>query len=436
MLPVRIVKAAGMISDSIRVAMNLVMLQRSQWRCADEVRKFQERELLQTLRFAVTSVAYYRSLGIRATDIMTSADLQRFPILTKRIQQDNRLHLLADGTTLDACMTSTTSGSTGEPTTVAFDKRSWLLCKYALKIRRMLAFNLGIGKRVLLVSELRTNEVESDSRVFGRGLVFGQRYVSIHDPVHSAIPILREYRPHAVYASPSFLAELLEYCEHHEVSLPRLDVIFTSSEVLGNALRERLIKFFDAKVCDVYGSTEFKEVAWQCEHAHYHINFESTWVEIDGANEDDGCGTVLLTTLVNRAMPLIRYRVGDRGRLGSGPCACGREGPWIETVSGREVDMLELPNGQKVSPYLLTSIIETDSAVRRYQIVQVGPARLEVRYLCQPAGRVDEQGLAQSLMSLLDGQMQIQFQQVRILPRTPRGKQMVFYRDFDSSPEA
>lgn len=417
------------ISDSIWVASKLAMLQRSQWWHADKIRNFQERKLLQMLRFSTTSVAYYRSLGIRASDILTAADLQRFPILTKQIQQDNQANLLADDMTLDACTTSTTSGSTGEPTTVAFDKRSWLLCKYALKVRRLLAFKIGIGKRVLQVSEMHPDEIEADSRLFGRGLLFGQRYVSIHDPVHAAIPVWQDYRPHAVYAFPSYLAELLEYCERHEVSLPKLDVIFTSSEVLGKALCERLQKFFGAVVCDVYGSTEFKEVAWQCEHAHYHVNFESTWVETDESTENDGSSTLLLTTLTNHAMPLIRYRVGDRGRLGNGGCACGRQGPWIETVSGREVDMLELPDGHKVSPYLLTSIVEMDPAMRRYQIVQVDPATLEIRYLSQGADGVDEAELGQSLMPLLNGQMQIQFRRVEDFPRSASGKQKVFFRE-------
>ncbi len=423
------------IFDNIRVATKLIALQRSQWWSAETIRDFQERKLLQQLKFATAFVAYYRSLGIRATDIVTAADLQRFPILSKQMQQVNQSSLLVDGATLDSFETSTTSGSTGEPTTVAFDRQSWLLCKYALKIRRMLAFNIGVGKRVLQVSELHPDEIAADSRLFGRDLVFGQRFVSIHDPVHMAIPVLREYRPHAIYALPSFLAELLEYCERHGVSLPQIDVIFTSSEVLGNALRKRLAEVFGASICDVYGSTEFKEVAWQCEHEHYHINFESTWVEIDEAIEGDGYGAVLLTTLVNRAMPLIRYRVGDRGRMGIGQCDCGREGPWIKTISGREVDMIELPNGRKISPYLLTSIIETDPSMRRYQIVQVGPSRLEVRYLSLTSADVDERQLTRSLIPLLDGQMQIQFRHVDDLPRTPRGKQKVFYCDFDAGYE-
>ena len=419
----------------MRIASKLIALQKSQWWDAETIREVQERKLLRQLKFVTTSVAYYRSLGIHTSDILTAADLQRFPILSKQLQQENQASLLADGATLDLLDISTTSGSTGEPTTVAFDRQSWLLCKYALKIRRLLAYKIGVGKRVLQVTELRPDEIAAESRLIGRDLIFGQRFVSIHNPVHMVIPVLRKYRPHAIYALPSYLAELLEYCERHGESLPKVDVIFTSSEVLGNALRDRLASAFGALICDVYGSTELKEVAWQCAHERYHVNFESTIVEIDETDEGDGSGALLLTSLVNQAMPLIRYRVGDRGRMGIGKCDCGREGPWIETISGREVDMIELPNGHKISPYLLTSIVETDPSMRRYQIVQVGPARLEVRYLSLTSDDVDERELTRSLTPLLDGQMQIQFRHVDDLPRTPRGKQKVYYRDFDAGYE-
>jgi phenylacetate-CoA ligase len=386
--------------------------------------------LVDTLRYAVEKVPHYRDLGIDARQIKSAADLNRFPVLTKSTLQDNQPRLLADGFSLDTCKTSTTSGSTGEPTTSAFDKNAWLLSKYTLKIRRLLAHGVGIGKRVLLVSEMHPEEIAATPGIFGAGLLFGQRYISIHEPVTEGLQVMRRYRPHALYAFPSYLAELLEYCEQHQETLPALGVIFTSSEVLSEGLRSRLVDTFSADVCDVYGNTEFKEVAWQCRNGRYHINFESTWVEtVDEA--DDQFGTVLLTTLVNRAMPLIRYQVGDRVRIGTGECDCGRSGPWLAAVSGREVDMLLLADGRKLSPYLLTSLIELDPGIRRYQIVQESTSDLRVRYISPADGAVNEAQLERSLTRVLGNSMQIRFERVADLPRTARGKQKVFIRSFE-----
>jgi phenylacetate-CoA ligase len=421
-----------MIRDSIRIATQLASAGRSQWWPEDRIRRHQDQSLLDTLRFAIERVPHYRDLGLEANQITSAADLEQFPVLTKSTLQENQLRLLADDVTLGACKTSTTSGSTGEPTTSAFDRNTWLLCKYTLKIRRLLAYGVGIGKRVLLVSEMHPEEIAESSRVFGSGLLFGQRYVSIHQPVSHGLREIRSFRPHAIYAFPSYLAELLEYCERRQEALPGLGTIFTSSEVLTEGLRQRLMNAFSADVCDVYGNTEFKEVAWQCRSKRYHVNFESTWVEtIDEA--EDGFGTVLLTTLVNRAMPLIRYRVGDRVRIGTGECDCGRNGPWLAAVSGREVDMLILADGRRLSPYLLTSIIELDPAIRRYQIVQSSPSELTVRYLRASDSEVNEPRLRQSIAELLGEALKIHFDHATDLPRTERGKQKVFIRNFGTS---
>ena len=419
-----------MITDSLKIAVQLASVNRSQWWPAEKIRHRQEQFLVDTLRYAIERVPYYRNLGIDGNQITSATDLNRFPVLTKSNLQDNQAGMLAEGFDLNTCKTSTTSGSTGEPTTSAFDRDTWLLSKYTLKIRRMLAHGVGIGKRVLVVSEMHPDEIAATSGIFGAGVLFGQRYVSIHEPVSQGLHVMRSFRPHALYAFPSYLAELLEYCEQHGETLPGLGVIFTSSEVLGEGLRHRLMDTFSADICDVYGNTEFKEVAWQCRSGRYHINFESTWVEtIDDG--DDEFGTVLLTTLVNRAMPLIRYRVGDRVRIGAGVCDCGRSGPWLAAVSGREVDMLLLADGRKLSPYLLTSLIELDPGIRRYQIVQESLSDLNVRYISPAEGAVNEGQLKQSLTGVLGDSMQIRFERVPDLPRTARGKQKVFIRDFE-----
>jgi phenylacetate-coenzyme A ligase PaaK-like adenylate-forming protein len=124
-----------MIRDSIRIATQLASAGRSQWWPEDRIRRHQDQSLLDTLRFAIERVPHYRDLGLEANQITSAADLEQFPVLTKSTLQENQLRLLADDVTLGACKTSTTSGSTGEPTTSAFDRNTWLLCKYTLKIR-------------------------------------------------------------------------------------------------------------------------------------------------------------------------------------------------------------------------------------------------------------------------------------------------------------
>ena len=70
-------------------------------------------------------------------------------------------------------------------------------------------------------------------------------------------------------------------------------------------------------------------------------------VDSNGDLVDEGeVGDLVITDLNNRAMPLIRYQVKDRARLGSG-CACGRGFPVLREVLGRSYDFLSAPSGRR-----------------------------------------------------------------------------------------
>lgn len=264
----------------------------------------------------------------------------------------------------------------------------------------------------------------------GQGRFFHQTYLSLHTPLETHVREIQTLQPHAIYAFPSYFSDLLDYCERDGIALPPIKVVFTSSEIIPASLRRRLSEYLSARVCDVYGCTEFKEIAWQCEAGCYHINHESVWIETLPDDTDAGApGTLLLTTLINRAAPLIRYRVGDLGRLEWTQCACGREGPALSALAGREVELLELPDGRRLSPYLLTTAVEDIPGLRQYQYVQTAADRLELRYSMLNGHSPDPALLHARLRALLGEYMQVQLMPVATIPRTPGGKRKVFVRD-------
>src|SRR5262245_13610511 len=292
--------------DALTVAASVASLQRSQWQCAERIRQHQHERLAETLAFALERVPYYRSLGIDANSCKPGSHdapewLARFPVLTKHDLQTAGRSMLADGVDETHAFSSRTSGSTGEPTVTWFDRRTWLYGRYAVKLRRMLGCGLGLGACVLIVSEASGQELEKhrQARMAGAGWLFRQEYVSLRAPLASHVDQIRHLRPDALYAFPSYLADLLDYCESTGLELPPVKVVFTSSEILTDTLRRRLRERLHARVCDVYGCTEFKEVAWQCEAGCYHVNHESVWVECERSTDDAGTGALLLTTLIN-----------------------------------------------------------------------------------------------------------------------------------------
>ena len=204
--------------------------------------------------------------------------------------------------------------------------------------------------------------------------------------------------------------------------------MISSGELLRPAVRIAIADAFGAPVYDVYGSSETKEIAWECPAGGMHINADVVRLEVlDDANRavPSGVeGNLVATVLVNRAMPLLRYRIGDRGSLLGERCECGHPFPLLGVVTGRRADMLVLEGGQRISPYALTCAMEQVGEVLRYQVTQLEPARLRVRAILD--GDADRSDVAGRIRAVIHGEvapyLQTDVEFVDRLPTGPRAK--------------
>src|SRR6202021_2920702 len=81
-------------------------------------------------------------------------------------------------------------------------------------------------------------------------------------------------------------------------------------------------------------------------------------------------GRVLVTTLQNHLMPLVRYEIGDYAIVATEPCICGRTLPALDRVIGRSVNLFRLRGGRLLSPWLLMGAVRDRLELKQYQIVQ------------------------------------------------------------------
>jgi phenylacetate-coenzyme A ligase PaaK-like adenylate-forming protein len=155
--------------------------------------------------------------------------------------------------------------------------------------------------------------------------------------------------------------------------------ILTGGEVLGDDIRGRIVAAFDREPFDGYGTTEVGVVAVECDrHAGLHVFEDQVLIEIV---DDDyrpvpagRPGTrLLVTNLLNRTQPLIRYELNDLVTASPEPCACGRPFPLLKKIEGRSDDILELParggGTTKVHPVTLRSPLAGIAALSEYRIV-------------------------------------------------------------------
>ena len=416
------------LSERARLLTTTAQLLRSQWRTRDEIRAYQRRRLIEHLRYAVDNVPFYADTGIAAAGIRSIEDLRRFPVVTKADIQERAEHFLSRAVDARTLFWSRSSGVTGEPTATYFDDDSWLLTKHALKARRVLSDTKAPGQRVLIMSERESVAAARSWLATLLKPLLDLRSMSLIDPLGANARELAAFRPTIVYGFPSYLLALAEAVRTERLTMPRVPLIYTSSEVLTEPARHALTAAYGGRVVDVYGSTEFKEIAVQCRHGRYHVNFESVYVE-SVAEEPDAPPRLLVTTLVNKAMPLIRYELGDTGKLTDDDCACGRRSPQLVELHGRLSETLSFPDGTRVSPYLLTTAIEQQAKVRHFRIVHEQPSSLRIETFAKPAlSAADRSGLETSLRKLVPADVALRF--VELTDRGAHGKRRAVSREF------
>jgi phenylacetate-CoA ligase len=155
------------------------------------------------------------------------------------------------------------------------------------------------------------------------------------------------------------------------------------------------------------------------------LNIEHLVIEFlreDGSPVGPGePGKVVVTDLMNRAMPLIRYEVGDVGVLSDRACPCGRGLPLMEHVTGRVADFLVKPDGSKVAGIsLIENTLTHFQGIDQMQIVQNSTTLIEIN-LVRGRSYTEETatGLTRYLASVFTEQVKFQLNYVnQIAPET------------------
>jgi phenylacetate-CoA ligase len=189
---------------------------------------------------------------------------------------------------------------------------------------------------------------------------------------------------------PSVLGILADFALQRDMEIP-MRAIFTSGEPLYPSVREKIERVFQARIFDSYGMTEYCGLIQQCEHGKMHLAPEYGFLEIlnscgEPAKPDEE-GDFVWTGFLNRAMPLVRYRIGDRGCWQTGPCPCGRSFPLVIPTITRESDLLRCSDGRVFSPRALNQILKQADGLRSCQFVYSQEDHVAVRAVAAAGNR-------------------------------------------------
>ncbi len=291
----------------------------------------------------------------------------------------------------------TSSGSTGEPAIFLHDREALALYQ-ALEMFRFrglaspaqLATRLLTGERYAMVAAtgghfagVATIEHLRQSMPW---LARSVRAISLMQPLPALVAQLNAFQPTLLASYPTAVEMLADEQQAGRLSL-QLAEIWTGGETLAEPVRRRVQQVFGCRVRNAYGASEFLSIAWDCGHGNLHVNADWVLLEAVDANyrpvaPGTPSHTVLLSNLVNRAQPLLRYDLGDSITVLPEPCGCGSALPAIH-VEGRCDDILRFPVRDapdvQVLPLALATVLEDDACVHDFQVVQCAQRKLQVR---------------------------------------------------------
>lgn len=379
------------------------------------IKNYQNKKLRQLIKYIYKNTQYYKQLfdkhAIRPQDIKTTEDLNKIPALAKDILRQHYDDIVCDRNR-DYVYVNTT-GSSGLPLRIAMNRQD-VLFSDALVLYAFLKGGLSISNKIAML----WGETKSQDNNSSKWFYFLKRYVvDLKAGPEKNIEQLNNIKPQGIYGYPSYLRLLAKHILEHNLKLsftPK--VIFTHGEILTDDTRDLLRKAFNARVCNTYGSTEFFRIAFECKKGSMHIIPESAIIETMD-------GKALITGLYHRAMPFLRYDLGDKLVLSEAECGCGIHWGIIKEVVGRSDDYLVLPSGKQVSARAV-NLLDNVRGILEYQVVQ--NTKEDINVLVRPDSEFSEASEKEIKEIILRGcygeAVNIKIVKLESMPRQGAGK--------------
>lgn len=358
----------------------------SQWWPPERLQELQLQQFAQVFRHAATTVPYYRERFAPWAEGITSWEQYRaLPVSTRReVQQAGAdMHGTVVPPSHGAVITTQSSGSTGSPLVTLGTAWTQLLWQ-ALLLRDHLWHGRDLrGKLAAIRSKTADGHVPNWGPATAAFHTGPSVVRSLAASLDDQLRWLAEENPDYVLSFTTNLQALASRSLQLGVRLPRLRQVRTYGEMLRPEMRGIVREAWSVELVDSYSSEELGYIALQCpESEHYHVQSESLIVEVldeSGAPCGPGeTGQVVVSTLHNFAMPLLRYASGDYAEVGA-PCACGRGLPVLRRIVGRQRNMLLRPDGSRYWPSFPSEAWANIAPIEQFQVIQRDLDRVELR---------------------------------------------------------
>jgi len=407
----------------------------SQYWSKREIKEYQTEKLSIIIKHAYETVPFYKNLfnglGLKPGDIESENDLKKLPIITKDIVRRNFNDFLSKDFNQFNPMKRATGGTTGVAFPFYNDAKSWAMA-WAVKIRAFewAGYHIGDdGIGILAGGSLVPKERLSLRNVLWRYL---QNYYSLpisnltQEKMSEFLQLMKKRRIEFLRGYPTSIYTYAKFLYEDGIELP-LKAVITTAEMLHDHQRELFNSVFKCDTFDHYGCGDGMGAALECEkHNGLHITSETSVMQIvDRTGEEvhhGELGEVVLTSLHDFAMPLIRYAPGDQAVKKATRCACGRTLPMLERIEGRTSDLIEFSNGVRLNGLSIPFEVWGDK-IEKFQIIQTERDAVEVLFEARDSFNKSDLKRAHDVMSYHCGEgVDIKIKLVDEIPLPESGK--------------
>jgi phenylacetate-CoA ligase len=323
------------------------------------------------------------------------SEWNELPIMTKKDFQKPLSERLSNGFTTKNVYVNKTSGSSGDPFIFAKDKFCHALT-WANIINRFgwfgIDFNSSFQARFYGIPLDFIGNTKERIKDF---LKNSYRFTifDLSDAVLETVLLkFQDKKFDYINGYTSSIVLFAKFLQEKNIVLttvcPTLKCCVVTSEMLFEEDKLLMEKQFGVPVVNEYGASELDLIAFQNPQGEWQVNSETLFVEIlDEENKvlpNGKEGRIVITSLYNKAHPIIRYDIGDIGILDEKSTF---KKPILKKLIGRTNDVAILPSGKK-SPgltfyYVTKSIIEDDGNVKEFVVKQTKIDTFDIEYVSQ-----------------------------------------------------
>lgn len=385
----------------------------------------------EIVEFHLKNNPYYR----RFVGFNSFSDWNSIPVLQKSDLQLPLEQRLSTGYTKKNCYVNKTSGSSGHPFIFAKDKEAHAL-SWAEFIDRYQWFDLNFQNSLQArFYGIPLNPISYQKERLKDRLSSRFRFPIFNlseEKMERFLTIFRRKKFEYINGYTSSIVLFAKFLKKKDIVLtevcPSIRLCIVTSEMLFEDDKKLLESTFGVAVVNEYGASELGLIGFTDETDDFIANSECLFVEILDQNNipvpNGQPGRIVITSLYNKAHPMIRYDIGDTGMLSTKSTL---KKPIIEALIGRTNDIAKLPSGKTVPGltfyYVTKSVIEDDGNVKEFIIIQQELDSFKIIYTSvNPLTKVEEAKIKRGLFTYLEQDLKLEFERVAILDRSNRGK--------------